>query len=435
MHVFISRALQKVLKEAPKKQTQLREACKTVIGAFMLCLERRRWRRACLERRRRRGACLEQQQWVKRQTGRQPPARRPWPTHSTCAQQRAAPQRRMIARWHQLCPLLPRLSPARSLARLLPVQRGRVVPRALSLAPSPSRPPAHSLTPLARVCVSVCAAHRGAQGEGRRVLPAAGAGVGVAAVDAGGAAARRGGVRPRGGDGRQHDDEDARHAARGGDGRRGAQGGRARLGGAIAHAGRAARRERLRQVLRAAAARVRVQAAARDGGRPRVHPEAHRLRLRARQGRAGGQGQAADDRRGDGDDLRVQGPGGRAGAAADRQGGPHRRHLDRLGRPRDDPPPRRQDVLLHLPREPHARHPDDGQRDADADAQRGVPAARVRHRGQRRPASPPPPPPPPPPTASRRRRRRRRRPRRASRRRRRRSATPSWCSVRCASCR
>ena len=33
MHVFISRALQKVLKEAPKKQTQLREACKTVIGA------------------------------------------------------------------------------------------------------------------------------------------------------------------------------------------------------------------------------------------------------------------------------------------------------------------------------------------------------------------------------------------------------------------
>ena len=61
MHVFISRALQKVLKEAPKKQTQLREACKTVIGAFMLCLERRRWRRACLERRRRRGACLEQQ--------------------------------------------------------------------------------------------------------------------------------------------------------------------------------------------------------------------------------------------------------------------------------------------------------------------------------------------------------------------------------------
>ena len=32
MHVFISRALQKVIKEAPKKQTQLREACKTVIG-------------------------------------------------------------------------------------------------------------------------------------------------------------------------------------------------------------------------------------------------------------------------------------------------------------------------------------------------------------------------------------------------------------------
>ena len=32
MHVFISRALEKLLKEAPKKQTQLREACKTVIG-------------------------------------------------------------------------------------------------------------------------------------------------------------------------------------------------------------------------------------------------------------------------------------------------------------------------------------------------------------------------------------------------------------------
>ena len=38
MHVFISRALQKVLKEAPKKQTQLREACKTVIGApYFFC--------------------------------------------------------------------------------------------------------------------------------------------------------------------------------------------------------------------------------------------------------------------------------------------------------------------------------------------------------------------------------------------------------------
>jgi hypothetical protein len=33
MHVFISRALQKVLKDAPKKNLQLREACKSVIGA------------------------------------------------------------------------------------------------------------------------------------------------------------------------------------------------------------------------------------------------------------------------------------------------------------------------------------------------------------------------------------------------------------------
>lgn len=31
MHVFISRALQKVLKEAPKKHTALRQACQTAI--------------------------------------------------------------------------------------------------------------------------------------------------------------------------------------------------------------------------------------------------------------------------------------------------------------------------------------------------------------------------------------------------------------------
>ena len=33
MHVFISRALQKVLKEAPKKHTQLRQSCTEVLGA------------------------------------------------------------------------------------------------------------------------------------------------------------------------------------------------------------------------------------------------------------------------------------------------------------------------------------------------------------------------------------------------------------------
>lgn len=33
MHVFISRALQKILREAPKKHTQLRQACIEVIGA------------------------------------------------------------------------------------------------------------------------------------------------------------------------------------------------------------------------------------------------------------------------------------------------------------------------------------------------------------------------------------------------------------------
>ena len=32
MHVFISRALQKVLKEAPKKHVQLRQSCAAVIG-------------------------------------------------------------------------------------------------------------------------------------------------------------------------------------------------------------------------------------------------------------------------------------------------------------------------------------------------------------------------------------------------------------------
>ena len=33
MHVFISRALQKIHREAPKKHTQLRQACNEVIGA------------------------------------------------------------------------------------------------------------------------------------------------------------------------------------------------------------------------------------------------------------------------------------------------------------------------------------------------------------------------------------------------------------------
>jgi hypothetical protein len=34
MHVFISRALQKILREAPKKHAQLRQACIEVIGAL-----------------------------------------------------------------------------------------------------------------------------------------------------------------------------------------------------------------------------------------------------------------------------------------------------------------------------------------------------------------------------------------------------------------
>ncbi len=33
MHVFVSRALQKIMREAPKKQTALRQACNDVIGA------------------------------------------------------------------------------------------------------------------------------------------------------------------------------------------------------------------------------------------------------------------------------------------------------------------------------------------------------------------------------------------------------------------
>ena len=32
MHVFISKALHKILREAPKKHTQLRTACQEVIG-------------------------------------------------------------------------------------------------------------------------------------------------------------------------------------------------------------------------------------------------------------------------------------------------------------------------------------------------------------------------------------------------------------------
>ena len=34
MHVFISLALQKILREAPKKHTQLRTACIEVIGVL-----------------------------------------------------------------------------------------------------------------------------------------------------------------------------------------------------------------------------------------------------------------------------------------------------------------------------------------------------------------------------------------------------------------
>ena len=34
MHVFISRALHKILREAPKKHTQLRAACQEVIGVL-----------------------------------------------------------------------------------------------------------------------------------------------------------------------------------------------------------------------------------------------------------------------------------------------------------------------------------------------------------------------------------------------------------------
>ena len=53
MHVFVSRALHKILREAPKKHTQLRTACTEVIGEFALCataslaqLQRRRVRPA-----------------------------------------------------------------------------------------------------------------------------------------------------------------------------------------------------------------------------------------------------------------------------------------------------------------------------------------------------------------------------------------------------
>jgi hypothetical protein len=35
MHVFISRALQKILREASKKQTALRQACTDVLGPSM----------------------------------------------------------------------------------------------------------------------------------------------------------------------------------------------------------------------------------------------------------------------------------------------------------------------------------------------------------------------------------------------------------------
>ena len=76
-------------------------------------------------------------------------------------------------------------------------------------------------------------------------------------------------------------------------------------------------------------------------------------------------------------DLRVQGPGGRPGPAADHQGGAHRRDDAALGRPRHDAPPRRQDVLLHLPRQQGGGDPDDGERDAHPDAQRRLSAPRV----------------------------------------------------------
>ena len=35
MHVFIQRALKKILKEAPKKHVQLRQSCAAVIGALL----------------------------------------------------------------------------------------------------------------------------------------------------------------------------------------------------------------------------------------------------------------------------------------------------------------------------------------------------------------------------------------------------------------
>ena len=41
MHVFISRALQKIHREAPKKHTQLRQACVEVIGALQPHTQRR----------------------------------------------------------------------------------------------------------------------------------------------------------------------------------------------------------------------------------------------------------------------------------------------------------------------------------------------------------------------------------------------------------
>ena len=41
MHVFVTRALQTILKDAPKKHAELRKACTSVIGALLFPLPSR----------------------------------------------------------------------------------------------------------------------------------------------------------------------------------------------------------------------------------------------------------------------------------------------------------------------------------------------------------------------------------------------------------
>ena len=205
MHVFVSRALQKILRECPKKHAALRQSCIDVIGAL---------------------------------------------------------------------PCLPEELRHASLPHFFP-------------APSP---------------------RRGPQEEWRRVVPAArGRRGGVAAVDA--AAGRRAvgarGARHAGGEGRRRGRGGPRRRRR----RRRDADGRRRAGladvGVLDERPRLARRGRRRRhdraLLRAAAPRVRVEAAADHGGGPPLHAETDRLRLRPRQGGPGGCGAPRADGRRDGD--------------------------------------------------------------------------------------------------------------------------------------